>query len=495
MRKPEGGARSALVTSGALALSGALNFAALFIWVRVLGPEEFGIFALATGTALLINATCFEWLRVVAARTLYSREGVFRIDAVRANAIAFFVLAVTVVLIMASGLMFWLRVWPFGFDATWIPLVIGLTISEMLLALLNVTSRIRMLPWQFFVTMVARSFVSIVLGLLFVIVFDWGVSGVLAAVVAAQFSVAGVIMYRDRMWRELRPGHIDDHGAAARREVLALGLPLIAANALSYGAGIVDRYLVKASLGAASVGYYSAPSDMLAKTLGMIMLAINIVAYPALVRAYDDHGAESARDVLEKSFVAQLALGAPIVVAFCVIPAELASVMLGSSYRSDASVLFPLLAGAVLLRFLISNHLMMIFQVKREMRLMLLSPCVALIVTVPTGLLWMRSSGLVGMAYAFLLAQSVSWLACALVAKRIFDFSIFTGDVRKVFFASLVMVFVLRYVSFGVRPLEVIMSFILGSLTYLFALVALRLKVAQPILRPALGIFHRRFRR
>lgn len=485
MRKPESGAKSAVVTSGALAVSSALNFVALFIWVRVLSPTEFGIFALATGTALLINAMCYEWLRIVASRTLYARDAPFQIDPRRANAIFFFVLCVTALLATVAALMFGLGYWPFGFDAAWIPLVIGLTVSEMMLAMLNVTSRLRMLSWQFFATMVARSLVSTVLGLAFVLILHLGVAGVLAAVVIAQFGVAGGIMFRDGMWRGIRPGGSEASDQAARKEVLALGLPLIVANTLAYGAGIVDRYLVKASLGAASVGYYAAPSDMLAKTLGMIMLAINIVAYPALVRAYDDHGPDKARAVLETSLLAQLALGGPIVVVFCVIPAEVASLMLGATYRQDAAVLFPLLAGAVLLRFLISNHLMMIFQVRRQMRLMLIPPIAGLIVTIPMGLLWMKSMGLIGMAYAFLLAQAISWVTCAVAAKRVFSFRIFTPDVVKVAVACLVMAAALRFISLGTGPVAVLASCLVAGAIYLVALLVLRPKAAEPVWRIA----------
>ena len=120
-----------------------------------------------------------------------------------------------------------------GFGSGWIPLIVVFTLSEMLLAMLTVTSRVRMLPWQFFVAMVARSALAIVIGLALVLGLHMGATGVMLGIVVAQLGTAIVMMARDPMWRALRWGGDD---AAARAEVLALGVPLIASAALAYGA-------------------------------------------------------------------------------------------------------------------------------------------------------------------------------------------------------------------------------------------------------------------
>lgn len=477
-----GGARSAAITTAGLALSSGLNFLAIFIWVRLLGPHEFGIYALVSGVGLFLNAMLFEWLRVVGARTLYDASAEHAIDGSRADALLQFVAVIALVFVAVAGLLWAGGISGPGFDADWLPLLVVFTLSEMALAMLNVTSRVRMLPWQFFVAMVARSAVAIVLGLVFVVGLRMGAVGVMLGIVIAQAGTAIVLMARDPLWRGLRAGRSSRAVAATRREVLALGLPLILSAALSYGAGIADRYLVQGVLGTAQVGYYTAPADMLQKTLGFLMLAINIAAYPALVRAFEDHGAPAARKVLEDNFVVQLLLGLPVAVAFIVMPSGLSNLLLGGAYRDAAAALLPWIAVAALLRLLTSLHLLMVFQVTRHMRMMVVAPVVSLVVLVPAGIWGMRTAGLAGMAYAALVAQAVSWIVCALLARRIFPFALANADVGKVVLASAAFGAVLYPFRALVEPIPVMLAVGGAGIVLVIALLLLRLDRAQPII-------------
>lgn len=478
MGKTIGGARSAAITTAALALSSGLNFVAIFVWVRVLGPVDFGVYALVSGAGLFLNAMLFEWLRVVGARILYDRDAPYLIDPRRADAILRFVALVALAFIAVAGVLWALRIGGPGFGADWIPLIVVFTFSEMMLAMLNVTSRVRMLPWQFFTAMVARSALAIVVGLVLVLGLHMGATGVMLGIVAAQLGTAIVMMARDPMWRGLR---LSGGDAAARREVLALGLPLIASAALAYGAGIADRYLVGGVMGTAQVGYYTAPADMLQKTLGFVMLALNIAAYPALVRAYDDHGPEAARKVLEDNFVAQLLLGLPATVAFVMMPSGLSNLLLGKAYHDVATVLLPWVAVAALLRLLTSLHLTMVFQIARRMTMMMVAPVVILIVLVPAGIYGMRTAGLPGMAYAALAAQAAAWVVCAVLAQRVFRFALLDRDVVKILIACAVLALALWPARHVTETIPVLLACAAGGTAFLIALLALRLDRARPL--------------
>lgn len=476
--KTIGGARSAAITTAALALSSGLNFVAIFVWVRVLGPIDFGIYALVSGAGLFLNAMLFEWLRVVGARILYDREAPYLIDSRRADAILRFVALVALGFVVVAAILWAARVDGPGFGSGWIPLIVVFTLSEMLLAMLTVTSRVRMLPWQFFVAMVARSALAIVIGLALVLGLHMGATGVMLGIVVAQLGTAIVMMARDPMWRALRWGGDD---AAARAEVLALGVPLIASAALAYGAGIADRYLVGGVLGTAQVGYYTAPADMLQKTLGFVMLALNIAAYPALVRAWDDHGAEAARKVLEDNFVAQLLLGLPATVAFVMMPSGLSYLLLGRAYHDVATTLLPWVAVAALLRLLTSLHLTMVFQIARRMTMMMVAPVVILAVLVPAGIYGMRAAGLAGMAYAAAAAQAAAWTVCAVLAQRVFRFSLLDRDVVKILVACGVLALALWPARHLTDPVPVVLACAGGGVAFVVALLALRLDRAKPL--------------
>jgi O-antigen/teichoic acid export membrane protein len=476
------GPRSAAITTAALILSGGLNFLGIFVWVRVLGPRDFGIFTLVSGFGLFLNAALFEWMRGVGARTLYNRAAPYAIDPARADAILRYFCLVAAAFVAIAGICWALGVGGPGFGPAWIPLIVLFTLSEMALAMLNVTSRVRQLPWQFFAAMVARSAIAILFGLVLVLVMHLGVVGLMLGIIAAQLGTAGVMMARDPMWRALRVGRNSRDDSAVRRDVLVLGLPLVVSTALTFGSGIVDRYLVAHALGTGVVGYYTAPVDLLQKTLGFVMLALNISAYPALVRAYDDHGRAAARKVLDDAFIAQMLLGLPAVVAFAVLSSGLATLMLGKAYHAAAVQLLPWVAVAALLRFLTANHLVMVFQLERRMRLMLIPPLFTLLIVIPAGLWGMRVAGLPGMAYAALASQLVAWAICAVLAYRLLPFSLVSGDVLKIVVASGIMgaaLFPFRHVT---DTLGVLLICAGGGAVFLVSLLLLRLDRAAPVM-------------
>lgn len=94
--------RYAVITTAALALSSGLNFLALFVWIRLLDPREFGIYSLVSATALLLNALMFEWLRIFALRTLYDGKSDIRVDRRQADALFAVILGLLGLLIVAG---------------------------------------------------------------------------------------------------------------------------------------------------------------------------------------------------------------------------------------------------------------------------------------------------------------------------------------------------------------------------------------------------------
>lgn len=470
-----------MVTTAALGLSSALNFVALFLWVRLLDPHDFGSYALVSATALMLNAVLFEWLRIVAARTLYDPASDTNIDPAKADAI--FAVAVPMIgLLLIAGGLLWVTGGPAGsIQADWIPLIALFALSEMALAMVNVVSRVRMEAWQFFQSMVVRSALAIALSLILVLAFDLGALGIIAGTVTAQLLTAATIIFRSPVWRGLRLGRRSRARRDSIREVLTLGAPLTISIGLTFGVGIADRYILDATLGTAAVGYYAATADVLQKTLGFIMLAINITAYPALVRSYEDKGEDAARQLLEGNLVMQMALGLPVVVACIVLAPGLANLFLGPTFRDAGAVLLPWIAAGALVRLLATYHLLMIFQLMRRMKLMLAAPLVTLSILVPGGIYASTKYGLVGMAMAALIAQVVSYAVCAVIAKRLFSFSLLSRDLVKVVGASVLLGVALIPAARVQEPLLVLAICAAAGLAYVLALIALRLDRAAPL--------------
>ncbi|MCC6828158.1 MAG: lipopolysaccharide biosynthesis protein [Novosphingobium sp.] len=470
----------AAINSAALAISSGLNFFSIFLWTRLLDPHEFGIYAIVLAAGLFLNALAFEWLRLVGARTLYDSTCESRINPARASAL-FLLYAIAGTLLCAVLVALHLADLGFGgIGARWWPLIAGLALTEMALAIINTVSRVRQKAWQFFRSMVGRSVLSVALGMGLVIGLRLGAAGAILGVIIAQSLVALGSVAIDPLWRTIRPWRA---GREEMGRILRFGAPLVVSCALIYAAGVADRFLIAAQLGTHEAGLYAAPVDLLQKTLVFVMMAINLTAYPALVRAYEDHGAAAASAILERNFLVQLGLGLPAVVGLAALAPGIANLLLGAPYRHDGAMLLPYVGMAALLRCLITFHLMIAFQVTGRMKLMLVPPAVMLVVIVPAAIFAMREWGLAGMALAAVAAQVAAYGVSSLLARRVMNVRILSTDTIKIVASAAAMGLVLLPLRQDDGPLATVLLIAGGGVVYLLAMIVLRVSPVISALR------------
>ena len=427
---------NAAIVTAATVIGSGLNFAATLLWTRLLEPSAFGVYALVSAAAVLLNGMLFEWLRLVAARTLYDPAASRGIDPARADAVVALYAAVVLLFVAAVAVLSLLDVGVAGVAARWWPVLAGFALTEMALTLLQTVQRLRFRAWAYFWSAVARSLLALLLGVALVVGAGMGARGALLGIVVAQGAVAAASALADPLWRAMRPW------CAARAPVAAalrLGYPLIASCALAYAASFADRFLLGATLGADAVGLYAAPVDLLQKTLVFLMMTINLTGYPTLVRAYEERGAAAARAVLQDNLELQLGLGLPAAMGLAVLAPGIVTLLLGPAFRAEGARLLPLVAAAALLRCLVTFHLMMAFQVTRRMGWMIAPPLATLAVLVPAGLVGARWMGLPGMALAALAAQAASFAVGAVLARRALPLRIVTPTTARIALAASVM--------------------------------------------------------
>lgn len=481
---------NAAVTSMALAISSAMNFLAIFVWTRILEPTAFGIYALVSAAALLLNAMIFEWLRLTGARTLFDGQQPFEINPERANALLSIYLGCCAVFALVSGIIWIAGVNLFGISSEMFPILTTFTLTEMGLALVNTVSRVRTEIWQYFYSMVGRSILSLIIGVGLVAGLGWGAAGAILGVVIAQAVVLFVGIACDPFWKTLRPWrpHRKEINAA-----LLLGYPLILSCSLTYGAGVADRFLIAGVLGTAEIGHYTAPADLLQKTLVFVMMAINLTAYPTLVRTYENEGNTAAGKVMQNSFLIQLGLGLPAAVGIAVLAPGVVKLLLGAAYRSEAIRILPLLGVATLLRCLTAFQLVMAFQIKKRMTLMLIPPVLTLTATTALAPYAMHAWGVLGMAITAVSAQCLTFAATLALAKREMPLRFVSPDTLKIAAAATAMGLLVYPFRNYDGPLQTLTTVFAGASVYGACLLlfkvgpAIRVARKVPLLHRVLG--------
>lgn len=465
-----------LIYTVALAISSALNFLALLVWANTLTPHEFGVYSLVLATALLINSAGFEWLRLITARMTADPQDPSGVNRARSNAVFMVVIvAMGLLALVAVGLSLG------GIKAAtlppiWWPMIAAIVFSETMLAITNTLSRVRFLPWQFFRSIVARGLLSLAVGVVLVKVFHLGAVGAVTGVVAAQLLVVLSSLVLDPFWRTTRPFSV---GREELVVILKFGAPLILGCALNYAVGVADRYIIGFRAGTEAVGLYSAPFDLMQKTIVFIMLAINLTAFPALVRTFEADGAVAARAQLERNFLLIAGLGVPATVGVAVLAPGVAHMLLGQAFRVRAAALLPWIAVAALFRSMVSFHLNMAFQLVRRTGSMIAAPAVCLGVIVLAGPYALARYGLTGMAALAAAVQITGFLVTWALAVRAFQFSLFSLDLAKLLAASAIMGVVLWPLRHETHPVVTVALVGLGATTFAVALLVLQFGPAK----------------
>lgn len=460
-----------LVNSAAIALASGVNFFAFALWTHLLSPTELGLFTLISLVVLMLNAVCFEWLRISMARLLYDPADPLEVGPGKADAVCAAALAVSGGLLLAATGLWILGIRIQGLDPAWLVAIVAWLVSEMLFTLSTTLNRLRLKPWPFFASMTGRALLSLAAGYALVAWAGLGTAGVVLGIICAQAVCALVGIAADPVMRRLRPLRAKRDEA---RALLAFGGPLILSSGLTYLAVASDRFLLGAMIGPAGVGQYSVAVDLMQKTVVFAMLAINLTAYPAIVRAFEREGEAAGRRALERNFLAQLGVSLPATVGVSVLAPGIANILIGPAFRETAVALLPIVGVAALLRGLATFHLSVALQIARRTWMIVAAPVVTLAVLLPLGYLGVQLGGLRGMAAAAAVAYSLSFLALLLIVRRVRPVGMFNASALKIVVASAVMGAALYPLRDHATALETLGLAGLGAALYAGLIWALR---------------------
>ena len=406
----------AVVIAAGLAGSSLLDLGALLLWVRLLTPAAFGTLSLVVSAALMVNALGFEWLRLAGARMLIdpaAPAGVSHARLAAWLAIAAGLAAVLAALTLALTLA---GLAPPGLAPRWNMAILLLALSEMPFAAVTLTARLRCSAATYSAAMITRSALALGGGLLLLRYRPGSALGIVAATALAQLAVTLLVILRDPLWQSairMRSSIAD------RADLVRLGSPLIASSALALAAAMIDRTLIAGQLGVAAAGTHAVPAELVAKTLGFALMAINLSAYPLIVRLYERDGPAAAARALERNLALILAVGLPLLLGALLVPASLLASLIGRAAGPVTASLLPWLAAATLLRLLVTFHFAIAIQLARRMSLLLFPPLATLAILVPFARPMLAANGLVGFAKLLVVAQAAGAITGWWLARRV----------------------------------------------------------------------------
>ena len=336
---------------------GIVNFAAIMLYTRLLSQEEYGVYAVAVACVALTNALAYQWLRSGVRRFLIAYRDsraeflgtVTRSFAGLSPMLGLGILAAVLLqeeadrraLVAVGGLLL--------VTLAWVELNLEIVLADLK-------------PGRYGVATMVRSVASLAGGAGLASL-GFGVVGVVAGI-ALGYLVAGT--WLGFLHRTVPSGHENLPGMQG--ELLRYGLPLTLTFALDFIVSSSDRLLLGVLAGVAAAGAYSAAYDLAQQGMTALMMTVNLGAFPMAVRAMETGGPAALQAQLKRHAVILLGLALPASVALVVLGPTLASVALGSEFRSAAAALIPIVGIAALAGGLKAYYFDLAFQLGRDTR-------------------------------------------------------------------------------------------------------------------------------
>ena len=449
-------------------VQGVVGFLAIFLFTRLLSPEDFGRYALAFSIVTLAHVAVFSWLEAAMARFWAAETPGPGMAAHFASLYrtAFILIAVFVPIV---GVILWL--WPMD-PLFKLAIAAGLVGSPVrCLAKLaqeryraaGEVSRSAQLD-------MATTIGGLVIGVAFALVGAGGAAPLLglglAPLAALPFILPGEL-------RQARRGVVD---RARLKTYAGYGYPIAASLTLTVVLASTDRFLLAAFMDEAAVGAYHAGYSIANRTLDVLFLWLGAAGQPALVMALERGGLERLRVAAREQLSTFLLIGLPAAAGVALVARPLGEVMIGPELRDAAAIVTPWIALSALLYGLTAYYFGQAFTLGRKTKRLLVAMAIPAGMNVLLNLILIPRFGVLGAAWSTAISFGMGMLATMAMGRRVIALPIPWDPLIRCIVATGVMALVVRLLPAIGGFSELMLDATVGGIVY--AAMALTLNAA-----------------
>lgn len=416
-------------------IPGLMAFTALSVYTHLLTPAEYGVYTLILTAAMFLNTTFFNWLPVGMIRFWPGGQYSETTFISTLGRLYFLIIAPFTILLLILLLL----LPPDQALTLLVGFVLLLGFMTHRFGMMLKTSQI--LPTQHAIIVISYAVLALALGSLFAWL-GFGPLGVLVGVAIGMIVPSSLMTYRQWLLFS-RSGYSPD----LSRKLMVYGMPLAASFLVSEVTNVSDRYMLAWMVDKAEAGQYAVGYDLAGNSILMIMNAINLAAYPMIVKLLDTEGKEAALKYFNTYATLLLGVSIPAVVGLSLVGPNLVNLVIGEDYRESVLLLLPIITTAIFfmgagtfymhLPFQLGNNNMGIFKIAAFIAVLNLLLNLWLIPTM----------GMMGAAIATLASFVISAALGYFYGKRVFAIPIPGRDILKILLATLIMGLCLYYLK------------------------------------------------
>lgn len=386
--------------------------AALMVFTRLMSPDQFGEYSLTVNLATTLVAILGNFLVIGLGRFEPAANTVTEKMQLHSTVIAS-ALLLSVAVAVLTGILDFFNFLPALSINYYFFVILFLVLFFSMLSQKLINANLKAKAYG--VSLALKNILFLVVGTICLLA-GYGVYGLLASLAIATLfaSLPALSLWVKPNW--------DSFDFTVLKQLWNYGAPLTLLYLFVMIISFSDRIFIDVMLGSDSVGLYSAGYDLTQYTLAIIASILHLAAFPIILKAYEDEGEEAVRELLSISVRILFLIMIPVTLGFVAVKEEVSEIFLGGAFSLASISLIPILALSVLLSTIKSYYFDYAFQITKTTWLQTIPPLLAAIINCFLNYILILKMGVIGAAYATLIAYFFYLILTVILSRKVFTF-------------------------------------------------------------------------
>lgn len=437
-------------------------FITLAAYTRWINPEAYGVYSTILVIAASANSILFNWLYVGIMRYWHDQQ---LTEATMRGVVMVALLAGS----LLAGVVAVLYVFAGG-DGALAASFVGLLVSGAIYTAYQRINSITLQAGRYLGNEVLRVLLATALGLLLV----WEGYGWQGALLATSLGFVLVPLFSGHFWQHFwqYPFQLE---RGMLRELLRYGLPLSLTFVLLELMHTTDRLLLGYLVGFEAAGQYAVAFSLPFQLLVMVTSALNMAAYPLLLRTLEQEGGQAVRAKLADYLLLLLGVAIPAWLGLVAVGDDFLPLLIGAEFVGESLRLLPWAGFAVLVNCIYLFHTALAFQFAKQTHKSIGVVGLAALINLLLNLYLIPRYGVDGALAACVVAYTVCVVFGHWLGSQYFTLPVPWMGVVQIILSAGLMGWVIGLLPFGHGLLAGIGRVVVGIGVYAFAVLVLNI--------------------
>ena len=413
-----------------------MAFAALSLYTHLLSPDEYGTYTLIFAGTVLLHNVLFNWLPAGTLR-FWSNKDFDSNTFTSTLASSYIKISLFLFVIALMGIFFF-------WDTPAVSWISSAYVFLIALALFTITQNLftaKIEPEYYAYLAITYSILALVIGGILAYL-GFGAVGVISGI-AIGYLIPSFFVFK-KTWL---PYKKETSSPELFKKLLTYGLPLASAALLEELVKVSDRFMLAGLQDKAQAGLYAVGYDLSGNSILMIMSAINLAAYPVIIKLLDTEGKDVAMDYFRHYVILLLGIAIPAVIGLNLVGPDLVYLLIDPEYHESVIYLLPWITFAVFLMGLQAFYFDLAFQLGHYVIMIVKIGIVIAVVNLSLNYWLIPIMGMKGAAIATITSFAIGSILSAIMGRKRFKLPFPLKEFAKITVASLVMGFCLWWLK------------------------------------------------